>query len=250
MKKTVQTMMTAAMFAATINMIPSGTSAGTVSASATDYNPAVEEFQGVYAPPDTTPVSEETLPVPTTMTTVPATVYGPPIAWNTTTEPLITGFNPEQMTTVAVYGPPIAWNTTTEPVETVPAQTNIVPPLTTIPLPVYGPPQAWIGDLNEDDRLDVFDMIELRKAYIEGVMDWDDLYRADVNQDGKIGIADLVMLQNYLLGKTDNFRDQLPEPVPTEPQKSYVNTTNTTTTTNTVTEPIPEPVYGPPSLFE
>lgn len=246
MKKTVQTMMTAAMFAATINMIPSGTSAGTVSASASDYNPYAEEWQDVYGPPETMPVVTSTLPAP--ITTVPSTVYGPPIAWNTTTEPatkpLITGFNPEQMTTVAVYGPPIAWNTTTAPVETVPEPTN------TIPAAVYGPPVAWIGDVNSDNRLDVFDMIELRKLYIEGATDWDDLYRADVNEDGAINIADLVMLQNYLLGKTENLREKLPEPVPTEPQKSYVNTTNTTNTTNTVTEPIPEPVYGPPSFFE
>lgn len=214
MKKTLQTVITAAMFAASMGSLPSET-AKTVSAA--DYNPYAEEMQDVY---------------------------GPPPAWNTPIESVQTTATNE--IPAPVYGPPLAWTTTSEidlPVPTtMPA---------TIPLPVYGPPAAWIGDLNEDGRIDVFDMIELKKAYLNGTTgeDWLDLFRADINQDGKIGMADLVMLQNYLLGKIDNFYDQLPEPKPTtaETQKSYVNTTNTVTTT---TEPIPECVYGPPIAFD
>lgn len=229
MKKTVQTIMTAAMFAAAINTIPSGTPAKTVSASAVDYNPAVEETQDVYGPPPVTTITEPMV----------QPVYGPSPYWTTTPVSEETVTSPTTTVPATVYGPPIAWDTTTEPVETVPATTGFPT------VPVYGPPIAWIGDMNMDGRLDVFDMIELRKAYTEGGVSggWLDLYRADVNQDGAIGIADLVMLQNYLLGKTDSFNDQPSDPVTTEPE--YADTPVTTSTA-----PIPAPVYGPPNIFE
>lgn len=267
MKKTVQTVMTAAMFAATMNMIPSGTSDGTVSVSAVDYNPVAEEMQDVYGPPVTSPESVQTT----------YAVYGPPIAWDTETEPVETVTAPPNTDPVAVYGPPIAWNTKTEPVKTVPATTAYdplgnqttyavygppiawntttvpteIPVPNTIPLPVYGPPIAWVGDLNEDNRIDVFDMIELRKAYLNGTTgeDWIDLFKADINQDGEIGIADLVMLQNYLLGRTKKIYDnQLEEPKPTAPQVSYEPVQSTTK--NTTTEPVPQPEYGAPVAFD
>ena len=224
MKKTLQTVITAAMFAA--------------ASSAYDYNSFAGEIQ------DTSPeMTAETV----TTDYDPATeeqedVYGPPPAWNTPIESVQTTATNE--IPAPVYGPPLAWTTTSE--------TDLPVPTTmpaAIPLPVYGPPAAWIGDLNEDDRVDVFDMIELKNMYLNGITkDSMDLYRADINQDGKIGMADLVMLQNYLLGRTKKIYDhQLEEPKPTEPQKSYVNTTNTTATT---TEPIPECVYGPPIAFD
>lgn len=228
MKKTIQTMVTAAMFAATVNMIPSGTSAGTSSASAVDYNPATENWQNVYGPPPVTTIKETTQLQP---------VYGTVPYQTVETTPVTTNFDPEKMTTVAVYGPPIAWNTTTEPV---PSPTG-----PTIPAPLYGPPIAWVGDLNFDNRVDVFDMIELRKAYIDGVSgsDWLDMYRADVNGDGSIGISDLVMLQNYILGKIDNFNEKLPEP------KSTTATQVSHEPVQTATEPVPQPEYGAPIAF-
>ncbi|MDE5853968.1 MAG: dockerin type I repeat-containing protein, partial [Ruminococcus sp.] len=176
-------------------------------------------------------------------------VYGPPVSWTTTqTSPETTVTT--VVTTISepypvpVYGPPISWTTTgtelTMPTTT--ATTN------TIPEAVYGPPIAWYGDINMDGKVDVFDMIELRKAYINGEAGKGlDSLRADINQDGKIGMADLVMLENYLLGKIDNLDEPLPEPVPTtaEPQHSFINTTNTTPT-----EPIPQPEYGAPIAFK
>lgn len=226
MKKTLQTVITAAMFAAASSAYDCNSFAGeiqdtspemTVGTVTTDYDPATEEQEDVY---------------------------GPPPAWNTPIESVQTTATNE--IPAPVYGPPLAWTTTSE--------TDLPVPTTmpaTIPLPVYGPPAAWIGDLNEDDRVDVFDMIELKNMYLNGITkDSMDLYRADINQDGKIGMADLVMLQNYLLGRTKKIYDyQLEEPKTTtaEPQKSYVNTTNTTATT---TEPIPECVYGPPIAFD
>lgn len=247
MKKTSKTVLTAAMFAAAMNIIPSRAINGTINSFAGNYDPSTEEIQDVYGPavdyPETT--------VMTTQTTVPVPVYGPPISWTTTTTAVETGQTTQEttitnlttQTTVPVYGPPIAWTTTSE------EYTTEIP--TTIPTPVYGPPVAWIGDINEDNRIDIFDMIELKKAYLNGRTEDSryDLFRADINQDGKIGIADLVMLQNYLLGKTDNFNDQLPEPetTTTEPQFSHINTANTTTTN---TEPVPQPEYGAPVAFD
>lgn len=233
MKKTVKTLMTAAVFAAAIGTIPSGTAENS---SATDYNPVLDEWQGVYGPP----------PVTTTLaeTTNLQTAYGT----YTPVESETTAFNPEQMTTVAVYGPPIAWNTTTAPISE--TETTPVP---TVPVPVYGPPTAWIGDLNDDNRVDVFDMVELRKAYVNYMNGSGSInfYRADINQDGVIGISDLVMLQNYILGNIKDFSNQIPESVSTEQQTSYANTTAATTAfVTSETEPVPAPVYGPPIAFE
>ncbi|MDE5570382.1 MAG: dockerin type I repeat-containing protein [Ruminococcus sp.] len=252
MKKTLQTVITAAMFAAASSAYDCNSFAGeiqdtspemTAETVTTDYDPATEEQEDVYGPPPAwnTPIES----VQTTATNeIPAPVYGPPLAWTTTSEidlPVPTTM-PTTEEPVCVYGPPIAWETTT-------AEPELTTQTTIIPLPVYGPPAAWIGDLNEDDRVDVFDMIELKNMYLNGITkDSMDLYRADINQDGKIDMADLVMLQNYLLGRTKKIYDhQFEEPKPTEPQKSYVNTTNTTATT---TEPIPECVYGPPIAFD
>lgn len=247
MKKTVQTMMTAAMFAATMNMIPSGTSDGTASASAVDYNPAIENWQDVYGPPVDYPEMTTA-----TINTVPVPVYGPPVSWTTTPEtdlPVPTTISTTEEEPVCVYGPPIAWNTTTVPTE-MPVLTTV--PNTTIPLPVYGPPIAWMGDINGDNRVDVFDMIELRKAYLNlnGSAEITiDLYRADINEDGQIGVADLVMLQNYLLGRTKKIYDnQIEEPKPTTPQVSYEPVQSTTK--NTTTEPVPQPEYGAPVAFD
>ena len=222
MKKTLQTVITAAMFAAASSAYDCNSFAGeiqdtspemTAETVTTDYDPATEEQEDVY---------------------------GPPPAWNTPIESVQTTATNE--IPAPVYGPPLAWTTTSE--------TDLPVPTTmpaTIPLPVYGPPAAWIGDLNEDGRIDVFDMIELRKAYLNGTIGEEkiDLFRADINQDGKIDMADLVMLQNYLLGKIDNFYEQIPTPT---------NTTQTMltppTTETTATEPIPECVYGPPIAFD
>lgn len=229
MKKTEKTILTAALFAAALNMIPSGTSNIKSSALASDYNNSSDE-----------PTITTTAYNPNEGMEVP--VYGPPVSWTTTAEPdsitpTTTVTTTDEPHLVPVYGPPISW-TTTEPVPTTVT--------TTVPMPVYGPPLAWYGDINEDGKVNVFDMIELRKAYINGeVGKGFDYMRADINHDGKIGMADLVMLENYLLGKIDNFDNPLPEPVPTtaEPQYSFINAT-------TNTEPVPQPGYGAPIAFD
>ena len=59
------------------------------------------------------------------------------------------------------------------------------------------------GDVNGDRRVDVFDMIRYRKALTEQVkLTGLSLSNADVNGDSETGIADAVMLQKLLLGRT------------------------------------------------
>ena len=93
MKKTDKTALTAAAFAAALNIVPMGASA---------YDPAEEQIQDVYGPPvyfETTSVEE----------IVPQPDYGPMPAWTTETTAV-----PEETTTDVTeivpqptYGPPI-----------------------------------------------------------------------------------------------------------------------------------------------
>ncbi|MDE6519139.1 MAG: dockerin type I repeat-containing protein [Ruminococcus sp.] len=247
MKKTPKTILMAALFASAI----SATSTGAVAGNA-DYVPSDEQMQDAYGPP----VIEETTTPPTvtdpiTETTIElAGVYGPPPNYSTTTKTQTTAKDPITETTTdmaCVYGPPPDYSTTqTKTTTTAPTtMSNPITETTTDMVTVYGPPP--IGDINADGKIDVFDFIELRKMLLDGTTDYYKQYMADVNNDGQVGMADLVMLNNYLLGKIDNFSDNIiPEPQPTT-TRYYDNTTvNTVTTTQNT---IPAPVYGPPSWF-
>ncbi len=58
-----------------------------------------------------------------------------------------------------------------------------------------------VGDLDMDQKVNVFDMCLMRRGFIYG---WDDKVEtmlADMNNDGETTIADLVWLQSWLLGK-------------------------------------------------
>ena len=58
-----------------------------------------------------------------------------------------------------------------------------------------------IGDLTFDGRVDVFDLCLMKRGYIYG---WEDdkkmYYMSDMNADGDVSIADIVYLQQWLLG--------------------------------------------------
>ena len=59
------------------------------------------------------------------------------------------------------------------------------------------------GDINGDRRVDVFDMIRYRKALTEEIkLTGLGLSNADMNADKETGIADALLLQKFLLGKT------------------------------------------------
>ncbi|OPZ18579.1 MAG: hypothetical protein BWZ04_02627 [Firmicutes bacterium ADurb.BinA205] len=163
MKKTKQTLLTAAAFAAAMNMSAAGNvnavtlSEAELPASLANYDPSADEIQDVYGPApnyNDDPVTTATLmtqPVPTT--TEIQTTYGPPVwMWDDTTTTSI-----ETMTaTVPLYGPMPAYTTTTT---------------TTEPLvqPVYGPPQIFYqkGDINGDQVVDSLDMISFRKHLLD-----------------------------------------------------------------------------------
>ena len=279
MKKTKQTLLTAAAFAAAMNMSAAGNvnavtlSEAELPASLANYGPSADEIQDVYGPApnyNDDPVTTETLMTqPVLTTTEIQTTYGPPIwRWDDTTT---TTTRIETMTTtVPLYGPMPAYTTTTT---------------TTEPLvqPVYGPPQIFYqkGDINGDEVVDSLDMISFRKQLLnEETPEWLK-YVMDINQDGDFNLGDLVALQNYLLGRNKDFFSGLPQteygPLPdydegkdTEQLSATTNTTmpangknNKTKTTTTTSEPVIEvpvssldpedmPVqlmYGPPEYF-
>ena len=159
MKKTVKTLMTAALFAAS------------AAAAMSAYDPAAEEIQDVYGPAPDYPSIEETNDIKTDeppMTTTETDVFDQP-----------------------VYGPP--WVPQTESTTTT----------------VSTDEKEWLGDLNLDGSIDVYDMVAMRNYLINGedsisADDWKKL-RADVNKDDEVGMADLIMLQKYLLGSIDSF---------------------------------------------
>ncbi|MDE7364410.1 MAG: dockerin type I repeat-containing protein [Ruminococcus sp.] len=255
MKKTPKTILMAALFASAI----SATSTGAVTGNA-DYVPSEEQMQDAYGPPV---IEETTTPAtvtdPITETTIElAGVYGPPPNYSTTTKTQTTTTNPITETTIRtfpVYGPPPDYSTTqTKTTNTSPTtMSNPITETTTDMACVYGPPPVSDGDINDDGRIDVFDFIELKKMITNGAtqpIESHKTYKADVNYDGQVGMADLVMLNNYLLGKIDNFYDNIiPEPQPTTTTTRYYDNTTVNTVTTTTQDTIPAPVYGPPSWF-
>lgn len=62
------------------------------------------------------------------------------------------------------------------------------------------------GDINDDKCVDIFDMILMRKAVVAPLTDEREKLAADVDNNGKIEIADAVMLQNFLLGRIKAFK--------------------------------------------
>lgn len=187
MKKTERTALTAALFAAALNFIPTGTSDMNSSAAGNDASPVgVDEY---------VPEADE-----------PIGMYGPPWMFEQTTAPAT---EPLRTDVYPVYGTQPAWTTVTP--------TTSYDPETDIPLPVYGPPPVLkkdLGDLDHDGRVTAFDMVLFRQNFIDGYYDTIEYARYDVNQDGRIGVADLVMLQRYLLGQIDSLGYYEPQPQP------------------------------------
>ena len=68
-------------------------------------------------------------------------------------------------------------------------------------------PEIITGDLNKDRRIDSFDIITARKAIISLLDDETAKTNADMdlNKDGSFNIADIVLLQSYVLGKIKSF---------------------------------------------
>ena len=69
-------------------------------------------------------------------------------------------------------------------------------------------PEVITGDLNGDGRIDSFDVIIARNAIIS-VTDSKDAKtneKMDLNKDGCFSVADMVLLQSFVLGKTKTFK--------------------------------------------
>ncbi|WP_294413528.1 dockerin type I repeat-containing protein [uncultured Ruminococcus sp.] len=181
MKKTIHTLLTAALFAtANLSAVPVTAEESPTPAPppAAAYDPEMDQIQDVYGPPPTTTVNTTALVDVTTTTTQP--VYG--------TQPTI---NLNSTTTM----------TTTE---------DLMRLTTTTVEILYGPvvPRNRLGDVNEDGDVDIFDLVALRKLLVSGQSRGfnSDNY-ADVNFDRKVNMADLVRLQQFLLGKIDSLYD-------------------------------------------
>lgn len=219
MKKTERTALTAALFAAALNFIPTGTSDMTSSAVGNDaspvgvdeYVPEADEPIGMYGPPwmfeqTTAPTTE-----PPLQTGLDYPVYGPPPVWTTVTPTSSTPTTAPPLRTEVypVYGTQPAWTTVTP--------TTSYDPDADISFPVYGPPPVLkkdLGDLDDDGKVTAFDMVLLRQKYIDRDFDMSVYARYDVNQDGSIDIADLVMMQRYLLGQINSLGYYEPQPQP------------------------------------
>lgn len=219
MKKTKHTILTALTFTAALQM-----------ASASNVNAITEDELGAIGVQVPFKASEQEV----------QDVYGPPPTYDepvTTAQIVETTIQQTSTSTTTVYGPP-AWFRTTSTVGDIVDMTT-----TTLPAPVYGPPQMFYqpGDLNGDRSSDVFDVIYLRKLLLknmEGDPAWEEIY-ADVNGDGEFNIADLVALQNYLLGKTPDL---------TTPPETTTTTAAEPTTTSTTSKMMVELMYGPPVI--
>ena len=66
---------------------------------------------------------------------------------------------------------------------------------------------GYIGDLNSDGKVDIFDAVTLRKAVIdESRLDGKAIRAAaDVNGDSNVNVADLVALQSFIIGREKSF---------------------------------------------
>lgn len=231
MKKSLHSILTAAMFAAAVT-----TSVGNPTVSAQNSDAPAESGlmqetermqQGVYGPPNWFTTEPEL----TKLTdTEPQDVYGPP-NWFSETETLTTTDVTRDIPPT-VYGPPY-WYTDTETEATVTTTTDVTE---IIPQPAYGPP--WIfaetGDLNYDGVLNAADLSLLKRAILDGIRTDEILHLGDTNSDGTIDKKDVRELIRQLTGKPDE---------PEETDVTVLSTDTTIPTTSTV------PLYGPPAAY-
>lgn len=287
MKKTEKTALTAAIFAAamygTANVAAEPVEAGAAFTSTTTSVVGVERVADSQSGISVDAIKE--------LNSKMSTVYGPPPSYEddeyeeedviTTTQHMVALYAPpEYMTTSVseedeyeswttttvinttaihtVYGPPVAFTTTTAPdINTTTTTTDrVIAELQTNGQPVYGPAPLY-GDVNADNRVDVFDMILLRERFAENNTNYS--FAADVNNDMKISVADLVLLNKYLMGKIDDIRYPEREDVTTTTRTelagvygppSWFTTTIEENDDITTTEVTFVPLYGPPSVFQ
>ena len=221
MKKSIFTVMTAAMFAAAnLSAIQSDAADNggsrmnvdpveTVTLSDRDWNrEQLKEGENDGQEVSTTTTSPVTTTEMTTLTnTTTQTLYGPPWVLRSTTT---TTTMP-----VLLYGPP--------------------PTTTTFDRDLEENLEKMRGDVNGDEVIDTFDAIALRRAILfDEYKDQRAKLLSDINSDGKIDVTDLVLLQRFLLGAIKDFRDNNSTSMSDKTTtKEKLRTTTTTTTTKT-----------------
>lgn len=65
-----------------------------------------------------------------------------------------------------------------------------------------------LGDVNDDDRVDVFDLCLMKRELVEPGTTSINKTAADVNADGVVDVKDAIEVQEFLLCKRDRFFDQ------------------------------------------
>lgn len=142
---------------------------------------------------------------------------------------------------------------------------SMVQSMTEIEEPVYGPPPAGIGDVNEDGNINIVDFLLEKKMVLEAKNTG--IYFADINKDGILTAEDIMIFRKYLFGQVQDLENypndnndpvvstnQITQPVygtmpVTQPVYGTYPTTNQITqpeygTYPTVTTEIEQPVYG------
>ena len=82
----------------------------------------------------------------------------------------------------------------------------------------------FLGDVNDDDKVDVFDLCLMKRELVEPGATSIDKVAADVNADGVVDIKDVIEVQQFLLVERDSFTGSMRKKV--EPPDTSVVTTN------------------------
>lgn len=276
MKKTNATLLTAAMFAAAVNLVPgsgaadnaAGGNSTMLTAGAMTTEAPMATYQVVYGPPwsydnQTEDIDEPEYTTTSPITTEMQTMYGPPWMFGTTTvaDPELETTTITMPMTQPLYGPPWMFGTTTA-ADPQPVVTN-----DPTPQPAYGPPMLTRGDLTRDGRVNAFDLVAAKQLLVnQDEYDLFDLFNAaDFNRDGVISVADLISMNRFLLGDKEGYDENYGEDTPVVTTTNRIvddderNNESTTTQTSTY---IPDddrsttttgtfaPLYGPPWVFD
>jgi len=75
-------------------------------------------------------------------------------------------------------------------------------------------PVITLGDVDCDGRIDAFDIALARMGLIDGFDSKYSELAADVDKSGKFELNDVVLIQQFVLGKIKEFPDNTPEPEP------------------------------------
>lgn len=81
-----------------------------------------------------------------------------------------------------------------------------------------------LGDVNDDDRVDVFDLCLMKRVLIEPGTTTIDKTAADVNADGVVDVKDVIEVQQFLLVERDSFTGSMRNKI--APPDTSIVTTN------------------------